>query len=193
MKVVPVFNEDDQAPEPRPITLLDFATEGIGRPGSCVSINTESMKLLCRCMDRDRRDFRMFRAVIGDFALEESDFYPADGPWVLRNMTTREYVRCDVLAPWPHGVSGPHIGHPGFGEVVISHICWSSTPVADTVIHRGPWAGHWFEITTWTRHATRAAPDTQWSDVSAKIKAEVLLWQRRCQHASASLSVVNRQ
>jgi hypothetical protein len=54
-----------------------------------------------------------------------SQFYPKEQPWILRNLTTREYVRADAIALKPEYINGPEISHLGFGEVILSRICWS--------------------------------------------------------------------
>ena len=52
-----------------------------------------------------------------------SQFYPEDVPWILRNLTTQEYVRSDAIALKPEHIHGPNIKFLGFGEVVLSRIC----------------------------------------------------------------------
>ncbi len=70
-----------------------------------------------------------------------SDFYPPNQPWILRNLTTREYVRADAIALNPEQIQGPHIEGVGFGEVILSRICWSTDPsiamIYDGNIHKG--------------------------------------------------------
>src|SRR2546421_630588 len=55
-----------------------------------------------------------------------SDFYPKDCSWVLRNLTTHEFVRSDAVALTPDHVQGPWVQCVGFGEVVLSRTCWSA-------------------------------------------------------------------
>ncbi|KAJ2878250.1 hypothetical protein FB639_003450, partial [Coemansia asiatica] len=63
--------------------------------------------------------------------------------FVLLNMTTNEYVRASDI---------PNKYDLNFGHIVILQACWSSDPSMsihyDKEIHRGPWAGHCFKITT---------------------------------------------
>lgn len=102
-----------------------------------------------------------------------SDFYPEDQPWVLRNLTTQEYVRSEAIAIKPEYIHGPNIVVLGFGEVVWSRICWStetdcSMDYTDN-IHRGIWAGHRFDITTLHRHKQGSLEGTEWKDVSEEV------------------------
>lgn len=102
-----------------------------------------------------------------------SDFYPEDQPWVLRNLTTQEYVRSEAIAIKPEYIHGPNIDVLGFGEVVWSRICWStetdcSMDYTDN-IHRGIWAGHRFDITTLYRHKQGSLEGTEWKDVSEEV------------------------
>ncbi|KAL7271154.1 hypothetical protein RUND412_006104, partial [Rhizina undulata] len=59
---------------------------------------------------------------------EFSMFYPGNRHWILRNLTTREYVRSESIALKPEYIHGPKIDFLGFGQVVLSRICWSSDP-----------------------------------------------------------------
>jgi len=106
-----------------------------------------------------------------------SDLYPEDQPWILRNLTTHEYVRSEAIAIKPEYIHGPNIDVLGFGEVVWSRICWStatdrSTEYTDN-IHRGSWAGHRFDITTLDRHRQATLDRTEWKDVSEEVANEV--------------------
>ena len=108
-----------------------------------------------------------------------SDLYPEDQQWILRNLTTREYVRSEAIAIKPECIQGPYIKGVGFGEVVWSRICWSADPscsMANTDnIHRGPWAGHCFDITTLDRHLQRSPYSdssdggSEWKDISEEM------------------------
>ena len=111
---------------------------------------------------------------------EFSQFYPEDVPWILRNLTTREYVRSDAIALKPEYIHGPEIKFLGFGEVVLSRICWSSDSSISMAyngnIHRGVWAGHCFDITTRARHEQDVKEE--WKDVSEEISSEIAsIWE----------------
>jgi hypothetical protein len=75
-------------------------------------------------------------------------FYSTRRDWVLRNLTTKEFIRRSVVG---YGSNGPFTaGGVGLGEVLLSRICWSSEPstsIKNVGIHRGIWAGHKFDIT----------------------------------------------
>lgn len=112
-----------------------------------------------------------------------TEFYPEDRPWVLRNLTTLEYVRAEAVAIEPRHIHGPQIRRLGFGEVILSRICWSS---ADSVsmqsrnnnIHRGVWAGHRFDITTLERHEKTMLRGAEWRDVSDEVAQEIAeIWK----------------
>ncbi len=106
-----------------------------------------------------------------------SDFYPEDQPWILRNLTTQEYVRSEAIAVKPEYIHGPHIERLGFGHVVWSRICWSSDNSCSMSytgnIHRGVWAGHRFDITTLDRHKRDSSKQTEWKDISQEIADEI--------------------
>lgn len=96
-------------------------------------------------------------------------------------MTTNEIVRADAIALKPELIHGPNIDHLGFGEVVLSRICWStsnSVSMADTTnISRGVWAGHRFDITTIKRHESEAK-GIEWRDVSDEVAREITeIWE----------------
>ena len=104
---------------------------------------------------------------------ELSDFYPEDQPWILRNLTTQEYVRSEAIAIKPEYIHGPNIDVLGFGEVVWSRACWSTETDCSmdytNNLHRGLWAGHRFDITTLDRHKQGSLERAEWKDVSEEI------------------------
>ena len=57
-----------------------------------------------------------------------TDYYPETESWILRNLTTAEFVQGDRLLAVFHRSGregGPHLGYPGFGEAIMCRICWS--------------------------------------------------------------------
>ena len=113
---------------------------------------------------------------------ELSRFYPEDQPWILRNLTTQEYVRSEAIALKPEYIHGPNIDFLGFGEVILSRVCWSTDPwVAMSYkggIHRGVWAGHRFDITTLARHEQDTEKEKGWEDVSERVAEEIArIWE----------------
>lgn len=110
-------------------------------------------------------------------------FYPGDDSteWVLRNLTTQEFVRAEDLALRPELVDGPIIGGVGFGEVVLARICWSSDPATgvwgDEELHRGVWAGDCLDIVTEERFRMEEGEGGEggdgWEDVSEEVQEEM--------------------
>jgi hypothetical protein len=106
----------------------------------------------------------------------EETYFPEDQQWILRNLTTRQFVRSEAIALKPEFIHGPNINVLGFGEIVTSCICWSTSSsinMSDTTnISRGVWAGHCFDITTLARHEDEIH-ETEWSDVSDEVVREI--------------------
>ncbi|KAF7547348.1 hypothetical protein G7Z17_g7790 [Cylindrodendrum hubeiense] len=122
-----------------------------------------------------------FAATSSEIQVNEATFFPEDQPWILRNLTTKEFVRAESIALKPEFIHGPNIDALGFGHVVLSRICWSSDPsvsMSDTTnISRGIWAGHCFDITTLEKHHAETE-GTEWSDVSEEIATEIAgVWE----------------
>ncbi|KAF2174703.1 hypothetical protein K469DRAFT_743583 [Zopfia rhizophila CBS 207.26] len=112
-----------------------------------------------------------------------SKFYPSDQPCILRNLTTKDFVRSEPIALRPEYIHGPNIDFLGFGEVVLSRICWSTgssiSMEYDGNIHRGVWAGHCFDITTLAGHTENM--EDEWKDVSEEIVQEIAtIWESEC-------------
>jgi hypothetical protein len=123
--------------------------------------------------------------------------FPEDRKWVLRDLTTKEFVSAERVALYPDFVEGPFVKGLGFGEAVLTRICWSSTPkcgIWDSYIgfldcetgsdwdigigpswdfHRGVWAGHRFDITT----EDQASAEDGWKDVGWEVVDDIhALW-----------------
>jgi hypothetical protein len=82
-----------------------------------------------------------------------------DALWVLRNLTTREYVRC---RPGKGTIEGRGLVDCKDGsvkvridDVLLMRICWTRLAVWEDTqelgIFRGKWAGHCFDIVPWER------------------------------------------
>ncbi|KAK0721859.1 hypothetical protein B0T26DRAFT_641322, partial [Lasiosphaeria miniovina] len=121
--------------------------------------------------------------IVRNLRVSDATFYTADEPWILRNLTTKEFVRdkADGIPlsgpiPTPDLVRGPEIGVWGFGEVIMMRTCWTAgdgildTGKAPMNLTRGPWAGHRFDIRTRASHD--AANEHGWTDVSEQVAAE---------------------
>ncbi|KAG6101637.1 hypothetical protein E4U30_001530 [Claviceps sp. LM220 group G6] len=118
-----------------------------------------------------------YRTVKNAIKMQRDDFYPQDEVWILRNLTTQQYVRREPLELQPGLAHGPFVRGIGFGCVVLSRISWSSSdtmglPDPTGRIHRGLWAGHRFDITTMTRHEKLTAGQN-WTDVTEELVEEV--------------------
>jgi hypothetical protein len=102
--------------------------------------------------------------------------YANSPKWILRNLTTKEFVRQSVVA---RGTNNGPFGRDqvGLGEALLSRICWSSVPNATQGwdgIHRGIWAGHRFDIILMDAIEGK----TGWKDVSESVYEElVVLWK----------------
>jgi hypothetical protein len=112
-------------------------------------------------------------------------FWPIDQAWVLRNLTTKQFVRSEEIALRADFIEGPIIRGVGFGHVVLMRICWTQS--SDVVIssgsgwnvNRGVWAGHCFDITTLDKHQ-RATKNGAWEDVSEEVCKEIAeIWGNR--------------
>lgn len=110
-----------------------------------------------------------------------SIFYPSGQVWILRNLTTGEFVRSEVFAlksrlaystTYTHG---PRIEGVGFGDVVLMRCTWSSTSDSTGMpyrrkIRRGIWAGHRLAITTLDRLTEGSSNAvTEGKDVSKEV------------------------
>ncbi|KAK1254133.1 hypothetical protein MKX08_008128 [Trichoderma sp. CBMAI-0020] len=109
------------------------------------------------------------------------DYFPRDQPWILRNLTTKQFVRAEAIALKPEFINGPHIVGLGFGEVLLSRISWTSAALGiedPANIGRGIWAGHCFDITTLARHERKTSNDAEWTDVSDEVVTEIdIIWE----------------
>ncbi|KAI1461826.1 hypothetical protein F4805DRAFT_184154 [Annulohypoxylon moriforme] len=176
-KHTPTFSSDK-----RPVSLYELAKSKYSKdqlPYQCDPLHN-FLRCLLRGMSRgDLEDFSHPGVVarIADLDdLEEKDFYPTDQPWILRNLTTKEFVRAEAIALKPKFIHGPRIEGLGFGHIVLSRICWSSKPIlkinSPMNVARGVWAGHRFDITTVPRHE-EATKGEEWVDVSQEVLDEI--------------------
>ena len=107
------------------------------------------------------------------FGKEKGNYYPRTESWILRNLTTAEFVRGDGLFAAFHSSArqdGLHLRYPGFGEAIIGRICWSRG-ARTAPFNRGVWAGHRFEICTGKVHTLNS--DAGWKDVTSEIINEL--------------------
>ena len=101
---------------------------------------------------------------------------PADSPWMLRNLTTKQFVRCVPRAD-SKGQRG-YIDHPDckglhVSDILTIRIRWTQPHNWDTITPFnmcGPWAGHSFDIVALDEN--RAALSEAWVDVTDAIVEE---------------------
>ncbi|KAK8917829.1 hypothetical protein H634G_10598 [Metarhizium anisopliae BRIP 53293] len=105
-----------------------------------------------------------------------SEYFPQDQPWILRNLTTKQFVRAEAIALQREFIHGPDIDFLGFGHAILLRICWSSQPVPEVApanIVRGIWAGHCFDITMLAKHQEETGAGQGWTDISDEIAKEI--------------------
>lgn len=115
-----------------------------------------------------------------------SNYYPDDQKWVLRNLTTQEFIRSEVLAGNSEQ-NGPFFEDIGFEHIIMSKIFWSESWRSATIngkdVNEGIWAGHCLEITTLDHHTNSLLSDVPWKDISEDSVEEII---RLCRAAEWS-------
>ncbi|CZR64354.1 uncharacterized protein PAC_14252 [Phialocephala subalpina] len=204
-----LFNEHDKAeflkerdPFGQPIHTLSTFTRR--REGGSRRLDTYQRTPLHMLLQSPTVERTFSRMAEGDrmkiqHTLGFSQFYGSDESWILRNLTTKEFVRSEAIAIKPEYIHGPYIEYLGFGEVILSRICWSSTAILDIryrgPINRGVWAGHSFDITTLDRHKEKATvAKEEWKDISEEVSKEVAeIWASEWGENWRESPVINTQ
>ena len=101
---------------------------------------------------------------------------PADAPWILRNLATKEFVRCLPKTDF-QGRRG-YVDHPRvkwlrLSEVLTMRICWTIPNMRGLyppLNASGQWAGHSFDIVPLDE--TRVTLGEAWTDVTDAIVEE---------------------
>ncbi|EZF30427.1 hypothetical protein H101_05935 [Trichophyton interdigitale H6] len=108
--------------------------------------------------------------------LRAPTFYPTDRQWVLRNLTTREFVRPAAVALDKAYIRGPFIDVIGFGEVILSRTVWYDDLPSDvrdddlsSYIRDDSWAGHCLDIVPIT-DLDEGGP---WNDISDQVSQHI--------------------
>ncbi|KID84734.1 F-box domain containing protein [Metarhizium guizhouense ARSEF 977] len=146
------------------------------------SIRKKSKRLYKACRNRDKSDDPAFKLAYSEIICQDSTYLPCKEPWILRNLTTKEFVRSEAIAIKPEYIIGPFIEYLDFHEVVVSRACWSSLSPSSAIrdpmrLGRGVWAGHRFDITTLARHNLDPQA-TEWRDVSEEVANEIAsIWE----------------
>lgn len=95
----------------------------------------------------------------------------SDQTWILRNLSSHEYVRADTLDSIE---SEPSLEPVGFGDVMMTRVQWTSDPSG--VIAggcEGAWAGDRFDITTLEKLVLEPGFESSWEDVSSMVVEDV--------------------
>lgn len=182
------FYSDNGEDDSEPLNLYSLSS----RPGTCLykrfDIGDISQQVLFECIPRmglprmaSHNEFWRMTKVIH---VTRSPFLPTDQAWILRNLTTKEFVTSGVIALDAKFIHGPFIQGIGFGEVVVSRSCWTSSfthMCYEGHIRRGVWAGHRLDITTRGRHDESTKDEEgEWKDVSVEVAAEIAaIWESK--------------
>ena len=139
------------------------------------SVHSRSWQYPRTALDEARHLPKSLLSQVNSFVYRDKtgDYYPETESWILRNLTTAEIVQGDELfaAFYKSGRrDGLHLRYPGFGEAIMSRICWSRSS-STARFNRGVWAGHRFEICTGKVHALNS--DIGWNDVTSEIIDEL--------------------
>lgn len=128
--------------------------------------------------ERDPGD-RGFHVLHRELVCRDTDYFPLNKQWVLRNSTTKQYVRAQDIALHPTYIRGPYIDVLGFGSIIAARTCWVDrsainieVPAGTVTPHKGPWAGHKIEITTWESLVERR-DFSEWTDASQVVNDEM--------------------
>ncbi|KAI1110108.1 hypothetical protein F5Y14DRAFT_466139 [Nemania sp. NC0429] len=169
-----------------PLALSHFADDSVSTIDDFVDPMDEAWRLLQRCKSLGESKDPAVAARGWWIMPRESTFFPRDQPWILRNLTTKEFVRAEAIAIKPEYVRGPDILVVGFGEVIMFRTCWSSARsnvyLANNTKYGRPWgvwAGHRLDITTRARHES-GKDSAEWRDVSDEVARELAeIWHHR--------------
>ncbi|OBT60275.1 hypothetical protein VE03_10755 [Pseudogymnoascus sp. 23342-1-I1] len=129
------------------------------RPNACfedkvTTVTEESNRVYQQCLKRCNEWRTCPREIIARRPEIENDgsvFVARDQGWILRNLTTKEFVTAVGIALDEKYINGPFIYGIGFGHVVMSRVLWSTQcwhhdwPYSDN-IKKGVWAGHRFDM-----------------------------------------------
>lgn len=170
---VPEENKDNVLP-PNPMAIKhDSFTEL--NPGQISKISSNALEA-CKARDPNEPNFERVRSQV---ICDDFSYLPKYQQWVLRNLTTKEYVRAEDIAIKPELIQGPYIGALGFGSIIAARTCWTKATAINIQVresklslHNGPWAGHAFEIIPWSSHLGRADFD-EWKDASIEVNKDL--------------------
>lgn len=107
------------------------------------------------CADRGCLYDSAFDLASSDILYEDSTYFPETEPWILRNITTKKFIRSEAITIKPEYIHSPFIDYLGFREVIV---LFANSPGQVSGVEeqpwlsRGAWAGHRFDITTLAKH-----------------------------------------
>ncbi|GLB37941.1 hypothetical protein LshimejAT787_0409920 [Lyophyllum shimeji] len=102
------------------------------------------------------------------------------GTYVLRNLTTREYVRGDAIRDLWAMPGKPYLKAVRFEHALLVRITWSGDPDLNIryqgplKLHRGVWAGHRFDICQISTVVDEEGHIDDWEDVTKDVLEEVV-------------------
>lgn len=100
---------------------------------------------------------------------------PESPSWILRNLTTKEYVRLCENPYRKREYIVPGLPWLRLDDVLMMRICWTLNPgppmylQIDSGLYRGKWAGHCFEVVMVEDASTEAGV---WTDVTRELVSE---------------------
>lgn len=106
---------------------------------------------------------------------------PRGTPWVLRNLTTKEYVRCRPPRAAP-AKSRAYVDHPdvrlSIDDVLLKCISWTRAAPSkwdkeSLYLHHGMWAGHCFDIVP-LRQQSKLNVNDEWKDRTYEVVREMV-------------------
>ncbi|KAK4142555.1 uncharacterized protein C8A04DRAFT_29832 [Dichotomopilus funicola] len=169
-----------------PFTLYHTSFPGISKMQGEHDLVSQSREIYYECNDRiegyDKPREIGFSLARPEIFVKQATYFPEDQPWILRNLTTKEFVRAEAIALKPEYIHGPHIDVLGFGQIVMSRVGWSTSNSVsmknpDNIMTRGVWAGHRFDITTVARHEDETRAE-EWKDASEEVaEATFGIWE----------------
>ncbi|KUJ18681.1 uncharacterized protein LY89DRAFT_502146 [Mollisia scopiformis] len=102
----------------------------------------------------------------------ELDLFPIDRDWILRNLTTHEYVSASFVS------AGDRDSKIRLVDILLSQICWTNVPSLWgghlEGLHEGAWAGHAFDIVT-VDVLVKEGGKMAWKDVTDDVVEKVEL------------------
>lgn len=184
-----IYNEGKEEYEVRSLrTLDDFTLPDVSRSPKVCDLGDKIRNLrgyFSHLREPEKAALNYILEELPDWLRQCRAWPKTDQSWILRNLTTREFVRAEAIALKPKFIHGPNIDVLGFGEALLSRICWSSdgscSMMDTTNICRGVWAGHCFDITTLASHQEKTANGEEWTDASEEVAQEMAkIYESNC-------------